>query len=234
MAIGNVALNNNDLLLSDEAAINLANGHLSCDNRAMVGQNLIADAATLIAQPTSMDLHEAIMASNAMNDSNNNPLGSNGSLSGGSSIGSIKPLYGGHSHNLLNGGGSINMAIGSGGHNLSGAADTTTGSSSGSPSPLMMKPQSHMQYYQQQWQQQQQQFLPPQQRQNQLLLLHNLQEQQRRMHQNTLPRSGSLNPTAAQNNNGECCPLKTKPKPKKNDELCTRPTTNHRIHRFPV
>lgn len=38
VANGNVALNN-DLLLVD-AAINLANGHMSCDSRVAVGQNL--------------------------------------------------------------------------------------------------------------------------------------------------------------------------------------------------
>lgn len=221
MANGSAALNN-DLLLVD-AALNLANGHshhnnhhLSCDSR--VGQSLVAAAAaaTLMgtSPPTSAhsDQHPGFPSDNnklslMSNDSNNNSLGSNGSLNG-SSIGSNKGMYG---HHMMNGGGgSLNMAIGGNG------GDAITGSSSGSPSPssLMMKPpMNNMQFYQQQWQQKQHQFLQNRQQQ-QMQFLQGLQEhqqQQHRLHQNVS--KGAISPNAALT--GEC-PV--------NDKLCTQHT----------
>lgn len=208
MANGSAALNN-DLLLVD-AALNLANGHshhnshhLSCDSR--VGQSLVAAAAAAnlmgSSPPTSAhsDQHPGFPSDNnklslMSNDSNNNSLGSNGSLNG-SSIGSNKGMYG---HHMMNGG-SLNMAIGGNG------GDAMTGSSSGSPSPssLMMKPpMNNMQFYQQQWQQKQHQFLQNRQQQ-QMQFLQGLQEhqqQQHRLHQNVS--KGAISPNAALT--GEC------------------------------
>lgn len=199
---GNVALNN-DLLLVD-AAINLANGQMNCDSRVTVGQNL--GAATIIGSSPPLSSHSdhhpgfpSAAATNdklsLMNDSNNNALGSNGSLNGGgSSVGSHKQLYG----HLMNGNGGRSLMIG-GGQNM------TDGSSSASQSPLLMKSPLNMQLYQQQWQQQQQQ---QQQfhstRQHQLQFLHGLQEQQHRLHQNVS--KGANSPNAIGALNGECCP----------------------------
>lgn len=206
VANGTVALNN-DLMLVD-AAINLANGHMNCDNR--VGHNLVAAAAAatlMAASPPSSahsEQHPGFPGQNdsntlslmAMNDSNNNSLGSNGSLNG-STIGSNKPLYG-HLMNGAGGGGSINMAIG--GQNLEGL----TGSSSGSPSPLMMKPPMNMQFYQQQWQQQQ---YHPNRQQHQMQYLHGLQEHRlQQQHQHNVSK-GANSPNASSALNGECCPM---------------------------
>lgn len=207
---GNVALNN-DLLLVD-AAINLANGHNlhHCDNRVTtVADSLAAAAATLMAgsppssshsdqhpgfpQNTANDINHKV--SYALSDSNNNSLGSNGSLNGGSTIGNNKPLYG----HLMNGGG--NGVIG-GGINIS-MSEGMTGSSSGSPSPLMMKPPMNMQFYQQQWQQQQ--YHENRQPYHQMQYLHGLQQQHRLQQQSVS--KGANTPNAIAALTGECCPM---------------------------
>lgn len=138
-----------------------------------------------------------------LNDSNNNSL--NGSLNGGIVGQSTNKtnIYG-----QMNGGGSINMAIGGLTDKL--VAGTAAAVAAGLGSPLMMKPPAmNMQFYQQQWQQQQQQQQHQFQsnRQQQYQLLQSLQEQQHHQHHHRLQHHSNMPKSAHSPNSGATAAL---------------------------